>query len=79
MKVYTDAFLNAVAKHLATTEDLDIAEVYSFEERVMSSGGCETCAFDWVVVDVTYKDSQGRKREFRFDDDFATLVRALTD
>ena len=79
MKIYTAAFLNAVANHLRKNFDLDISEVYTFEEKTESTGGCETCAWDFTVVYITYRDSDGQKRRFTFDDDFATLVRALTD
>ncbi|WP_280429113.1 hypothetical protein [Nocardia brasiliensis] len=79
MKVYTDSFLNAVADYLRKTDYLDIAEVYTFEERTQYMGGCDTCGYDETVVDITYKNSDGRMLEHTFSGDFAQLVCSLTD
>ncbi|KIA60240.1 hypothetical protein [Nocardia vulneris] len=79
MKVYTDSFLNAVANYLRKTDELDIAEVYTFEERTQYTGGCDTCGYDETVVDISYKDFDGRIREYTFSGNFAQLVRGLTE
>ncbi|MGW0245097.1 hypothetical protein ACWDYH_00505 [Nocardia goodfellowii] len=79
MKIYTDAFMKAVAEYLRKTEDLDIKEAYSFEERSYEVGGCDTCSYTETVVDITYKDSKGKSREFTLSASFDCLVRSLTD
>ena len=58
----------------------DAIEVVSWEDRTEGSGGCETCYFEWAVVDVRYRvaSDPDEVRLFTYDGSFADLIRAIT-
>jgi len=57
--------------------DKDVDEVLDFEDATESSGGCETCWYEYAVVRVFYRDSRGDNREWVYDGSFASLIREL--
>jgi hypothetical protein len=71
--------MEAVARYLRESEGLDVVKVLTFHERTQSSGFCDTCYFEYQVVDIAYEDSNGDYQKYVWSDDFADLVRALTD
>ena len=57
----------------------DATEVVSWEDRTEGSGGCETCYFEWAVIDVRYRVASDPKvRLFTYDGSFVDLIRVIT-
>ncbi|QIS16446.1 hypothetical protein [Nocardia arthritidis] len=79
MKIYSDEFLKAVAEYLRKTECLDVKEVISFSDRTVDDGYCDTCRYEYAVIDIAYRDSNRSTKEFTYKGDFADLIRALKD
>lgn len=56
---------------------LDCHEILDWDDRTVYGGYCETCAYDYVVVDITYRDSQDQRHMYTYDDNFSALIREL--
>lgn len=53
---------------------LDVKTVVDISEDTRYSGGCETCAFEYTVIEISYKDSFGGYRMVTLEESFADLV-----
>jgi hypothetical protein len=61
-------------------EDYDTpTALISWEEREYSSGGCDTCAFNYTEVQVVYRTQVGDTEVFNYDGDLGDLIRELTN
>lgn len=67
---------NAFAQFLRD-RDLDVVEVVDWEERTVYDGYCETCYYEYVVVDIEYRDSEGTVKTYTYDGTFSSLMREL--
>ena len=58
----------------------DATEVVSWEDRTEGSGGCETCYFEWAVIDVQYRvaSAPDELRLFTYGGSFVDLIRVIT-
>lgn len=58
----------------------DATEIVSWEDRTVGSGGCETCYFEWAVIDVQYRVASDPDEVmlFTYDCSFMDLIRAIT-
>lgn len=54
-----------------------IRKVVGYQEHIESSGGCETCSFDEIVVDVVFKSIEGHLCMVQFQESLASLISAL--
>ena len=59
------------------SEGLDCVEIVDWDDRTVYGGYCETCAYEYAVVDITYKDSLEQVCLYTYSDDFGTLIRRL--
>ena len=57
--------------------DVDVREVTSYEEEMKYGGYCETCAYEYMVLEITYEDSNGKTQYYTYDGTFAELIRSL--
>ena len=57
--------------------DVDVREVLSYEEEMKYGGYCETCAYEYMVLEITYEDSNGKTQYYTYDGTFAELIRSL--
>jgi hypothetical protein len=57
---------------------VDAVEVTDWEDRTEHGGYCETCAYEYVVVDITYVDSEGARKTYVYDSSFSDLIASLT-
>ena len=73
---------------LVQREKPNAVEVTDWEEDTRSGGYCETCSYDYIVVEVTFKcdrcDEKGHFMSYRdhtweYQGDLAELMRALVD
>ena len=55
----------------------DCKEVIDWDDRTVYGGYCSTCAYEYAVVDITYKDSEGFTSVYTYSDDFGSLIRRL--
>jgi hypothetical protein len=50
-------------------------EVTSWEDRTEYGGYCETCSYEYVVVDINYVEAvTGKRQTYTYDGTFATLI-----
>lgn len=57
--------------------DIDAVEVTYFEDSTRSGGGCDTCWYDYAVVEIRYIDSNGSRKVYVYEGAFGDLIRAL--
>lgn len=53
-------------------------EILDFREETYSDGYCETCWYEYTVVEIDYRTADGTRKTYVYGDDFADLVRDLT-
>jgi hypothetical protein len=51
-----------------------VEEVVSFEEKKAYGGGCETCYYEYVELDITYLNAEGARRMFTYEGSLAELL-----
>jgi hypothetical protein len=59
------------------TKNIDAVEVTSWEDSTATGGYCETCSYTTAIVEVNYKNSDGRLKTYTYDGDFGQLIIAL--
>lgn len=74
---WQDDMYAALADMLRTIYLKDVDVVVGFDDRTVYGGGCETCAYSYVVCDITYLDSEGNHRLFEYDGSFSDLLANL--
>jgi hypothetical protein len=71
-----DKILEMMTDYLKDSRsDLDVVEVFDYDEDTESSGGCETCWFEYDVIVFTYKDSEGATRKHTESGTLAELLK----
>jgi hypothetical protein len=68
----------ALAEYLRDVKHLDAVEVTDFEDVQKSDGYCETCYYEYMACDITYKNSAGKTQVYEYYGTVAELVRNLT-
>jgi hypothetical protein len=58
--------------------DLTCDTVTGFEDRTEYGGYCETCSYEYVVVDIYYFTDNGGRKTYTYDGTFSSLIRNLT-
>lgn len=53
-------------------------EIVDFREETYNDGYCETCWYEYTVVEIDFRSESGHRGTFVYGDDFADLVRDLT-
>lgn len=56
---------------------LDVVEVIDWDERTVYGGYCETCAYEFIEVDIEYRNSEGTVKTYTYDGTFSSLMREL--
>lgn len=56
---------------------VDVVKVLDYEEVTEYGGYCETCAYEEVILHITYLDSNANVQKYRYWSNFADLIRAL--
>jgi len=74
-----ERILNAMTRMVESQYDSSCVEVTSYDETYRYGGGCETCAFEYTVVEIYYTDEDGASKSFEYDGSFGTLISNLTD
>lgn len=57
---------------------LPAVEVTSFEEDKRNDGYCETCYYEYTVVEIYYRDEDNKSKMYVYSGNFADLIRELT-
>jgi len=55
-----------------------IRRVIGFEEKTKDGGGCSTCSFDYIEVDIYFKDWGGRILKLEYGGSLPELVVSLS-
>lgn len=69
-----DAFKPLVESRLG----VPIRRVVTYEETTVNGGYCETCSFEYVVVKVVFKSSEGKLCVYTIESTLWDLMRQLT-
>lgn len=69
---------NAALLDLLKDRGVDAVEVTGFDDRTVYEGFCETCSYEYTVVDIFYKDSDGRSKKDTYEGSFANLIQELS-
>lgn len=57
---------------------VDAVKVVDFTEEQRMDGFCETCYYEWTVVEIKYLDGSGNPDTYEWSGDFADLIRELS-
>lgn len=60
-----------------TRPTLDVSEVVAFEEDTKWSGGCETCSFEYIGMDICYRDSAKKLKNLEIDMSLSEFLNGL--
>lgn len=52
-------------------------DILDFREETYNDGYCETCWYEYTVVEIDYRSRAGERGTFVYGDDFADLVNEL--
>lgn len=52
-------------------------EVLDYSDSTYSSGYCDTCWFEYTVLEIVYEAEDGETRKFIYADDFGDLIDTL--
>lgn len=75
----TSNFNIAVGAWLRSTLGLDAANVVSVTQETEEGGSCETCWYEYIVVNILYLDSKGREQAYSYYGEMSTLVNELLE
>lgn len=70
---------DALIRYLARYESIVATEIMHFNDRTTWGGYCETCEYEKIVLDISYKDTVGHTKTFTYDGSFSSLLYDLTD
>ncbi|MEU9871141.1 hypothetical protein AB0C87_25255 [Actinomadura sp. NPDC048021] len=56
-----------------------VSKILDVEQETRTGGYCETCAYEEVVVDITFEDGDGQWTLYTYFGDMGELIRELTD
>lgn len=76
MSTLDDSIKSALAEYLRD-RDIDCVEVEEWKDGIQSSGSCETCYYEYAVVEIWYTDSEGDRCYFEYYGSFGELISAL--
>ncbi len=79
---FKDSLDKALADLVRQATGRDVTEIRRWEEEERSSGGCETCAWDYTVVDIYYwynYKSEVLPGVYTYEGEFSGLLRELTN
>ncbi len=72
-----EAFLYDMLGYLGERGYDDAEEVVSIDERTRYSGGCETCSFEYQVLEVQYRMVGGGHRTVEVDGSLGEILNSL--
>ena len=70
-------FLYATLGYLGELGYDDAEEVLTVDERTKYEGGCNTCAYEYQVLDIRYRTTDGSSREVTVEGSLAEIMRGL--
>ena len=73
---FEDSFKLAV-KDWLVAKGVEAVEVQVVEQDTYSSGGCESCYFEAIEVNITYLDNSGQSRLYSYYGDMSELISQL--
>lgn len=69
----------ALAVYLAAELSRPIRSVVAYQEHTVSGGGCSTCEFNYIILDVYFKDSSGRTFLWRYEGYLSEIIAKLAE
>jgi hypothetical protein len=63
---------------LVSRYGLDVDQVTGYNESTRSDGYCDTCWYEYNVVEIDYLDSTGNKHSWEYSGKFGELIQYLT-
>ncbi len=79
---FKDSLDKAIAGLVRRATGHDVTEIRRWEEEERSTGGCETCAWDYTVVYIYYSykyRSEVLSDVYTYEGEFSELLRELTN
>ena len=73
-----ETFYEAIGRDLRQ-RGYDAVKVINVEEGMKYGGYCSTCSYEYVGLDITYKNSKGKTLEAEISETFIDYIRSLTD
>ena len=70
--------INEALTRFVKEVDKDCDTVTDFEDRTEYGGYCETCSYEYVVVDIYYTTVKGGRKTYTYDGTFSSLIRNLS-
>ena len=72
-----ESFKSSLLAFVSEAAGDNVTDIITYEEDTAGDGYCETCYFEWTVVDVTYKNDDGDVKSYQYRGDFMELVNEL--
>lgn len=57
----------------------DVKEVVRYEDDTAGGGYCDSCYYEYAIVNIYYLDSQGAQHKYVYSAGFAELISSLED
>lgn len=70
-------FLYAALGYLGELGYDDAEEVLTVDERTKFEGGCNTCSYEYQVLDVRYRTTDGSSREVTVEGSLSEIMKGL--
>lgn len=58
-------------------QGIDAVRVTDTEDRTEYGGYCETCSYEYTVIDIYFIDSDDRRQKYTYSGDLGELMREL--
>lgn len=76
---YKDAFYAVLLAFIRARGEAQAVRVTGFREETYEHGGCETCSWTEIVVEISYVDTEDDPCVYKHSGTFVDLVRELTE
>lgn len=76
---FEDSLRAELLEFVRANHDSGAVAVLSWEDDTENDGYCETCWYEYAVVNITYSDGSEFNREYQYRGSFAELIRQLTN
>lgn len=74
----SDALYGALVTYLRN-RDVPATGITRLEQDTRNDGGCETCSYEYTVIEISYKTSGNGTGVYEYRGDMGELIRELDD
>jgi len=76
MPIIEEAIKQAM-KNMLVKSGYDVKSVLSYQDETESTGYCDSCYYEYAVVDINYITQDNVNRTYRYNGNFSDLINTL--